>query len=286
MAKVFASVGGAFGYATKNTFKNPIVWILVALAMVIESLAAAVGVLYLAVAIIGAELAEAITGILTILGLGPLLAIFPAYNGGAMIAIGVIGLIVSLILGLFILGLQIKIYAGKDVTFSGFFGTVGRGFQNFIICLIYEIVVVILTVAISLGMGQITAFASGSLTGTLIALGAWAILLIVLAFVFGIFMIPALINFARQGKFSAAFQFKKIGAMIGAAKWYKIFAGIIVIAIVICVLYFVAFLIGGLLGMIPGIVGAILTTVWLVLIYTYLFFVGSSYWANFFKEIE
>ncbi|HJJ36436.1 MAG TPA: DUF4013 domain-containing protein [Methanocorpusculum sp.] len=286
MAKVFASVGGAFGYATNNTFKKPLVWILVALVMVLEFIAAAVGVLYLAVAIIGAELASAITGVITTLGLGPLLALFPAYNGGALIAIGVIGLIVSIILGLFLLGLQIKIYAGKDITFSGFFGTVGRGFQNLIISIIYEIVVVILIVAISLGMGQITAFASGDPFATLVALGAWAILLVILAIIFAIFMIPALINFSRQGKFGAAFQFKKIGAMIGAAKWYKILAGIIVIAVVVCVLYLIAYLIAGLLGIIPGIAGAILATVWLVLTYTYIFFVGTSYWAKFFAPVE
>jgi len=280
MAKVFASIGGAFGYATKNTFKKPVVWFLVALVLLLEVVAACVGTLYLSAAIFGAEIQAAITGVFTMAGLSPLLNLFPAGNTGALIAVGVVGLVISLFLLFFILGLQVKIYAGKDVTFSGFFGTVGRGVQNFVITLIYQIVVVIIFFLVSLGMGKIAALASGNVPGMVIALGAWAALLIALSFFFTIFMIPALVNFSRQGKFAAAFHFKEIGAMIGATKWYKILLGIIIMAIIATIMILVLALIGGFIGLIPGIAGAILSTIFLVLAYVYVFFLWSGYWAK------
>jgi len=284
MAKVFASVGGAFGYANKNTFRKPVLWVLVTVVAFLEIITAFLGVQYLAAAFNIVDVSSAFTEVLNLVGLGNLLTLFPSPSVGGLIAVGVVALIISLILGFFFMGLQIKIFAGKDVTFSGFFGTVGRGIQNFIISLIYQIIVIILTVALTIGLAGVSAIASP--TGLAIALGVWAIVLVVLAIVFTIFMIPALINFAQQGKFGAAFHFKEIGKMIGQAKWYKILAGIIVIAIVTIILLLILCLIAGLICLIPGPARLILSIIFLSLAGVYIFFLESSFWAKLFAKAE
>ncbi len=68
----------------------------------------------------------------------------------AMIIVGVVAAIIGILLSLLLAGVGYLIFGNKNIPFSGFFGTIGRGFQVCIITTIYEIIQIIVTMAILL----------------------------------------------------------------------------------------------------------------------------------------
>ena len=231
---------------------------------------------------VGLFLAFAINAVVT--------AFAVAFWAGEVIAPAIVLTILAVLVDLFILGTAVKLYGRKEKIYS-LFGNIGRGFQLLVITLIYQIITVIVAIIVSIaggaalvGLDKLATVTAGpdAIWGAVTGLGLWAVLIIVLAIFFSIFMMPAVINFAVQGKFGAAFHFKEIFAMIGQAKWYKILLGMIVLTLATAILCVIIGFIMGLLMLIPvvgtfigGFIGAVLTTG--------LFFVEAVFWAEMFN---
>ncbi len=252
-AKIFASLGKGVSYPFKHLGQ----WLLLTIVF-IAAAAAAVG---------------AVTS-------------FAAEN----IALGIVLIVVGILIELFACGVQVKLYGRKEKIFS-FPGNIGRGFQLFIITLIYQIITVIVTILVSIaggaalvGLDKLATATAGpdAIWGVVAGLGVWAVLILILAIFFSIFMMPALINFAVQGKFGAAFHFKEIFAMIGKAKWYKILLGILVLFVAMIILCVIIGLIVGLFSLIP-VAGSIIGGIIGLILAVGLFFVEAVFWAEMFN---
>lgn len=205
-------------------------------------------------------------------------------------ALGIVLIVVGILIELFACGVQVKLYGRKEKIFS-FPGNIGRGFQLFVITLIYQIIsVIIFAIICAAGAGATigldtlaTATAgSGAIWGAIAGLGVWGVLILILIIFFSIFMMPALVNFAVQGKFGAAFHFKEIFAMIGQAKWYKILLGILVLFVAMIILCVIIGLIVGLFSLIP-VAGSIIGGIIGLILAVGLFFVEAVFWAEMFN---
>ena len=194
--------------------------------------------------------------------------------------------VVAILIALFIGGTTVKLMGRKEKIFS--LGNIGRGFQGCIISLIYQIIAVIIAAIVcAVGIGATigldtlaTATAgSGAIWGAIAGLGVWGVLILILTIFFSIFMMPALVNFAVQGKFGAAFHFKEIFAMIGQAKWYKILLGILVLTVIEGILLVI---VGAIVGFVANI-GAIIGGIVGLLLMIALFFIEPVFWAEMFN---
>ena len=210
--------------------------------------------------------------------------------GGGGTAGGIALLVIAVLINFFIYGTIVKILGKKEKVFS-LFGNVGRGFQLVVISLIYQIITIIVIViacalgaAATIGLDKI----AGSITpdaawGVIAGFGIWAVIILILSIFFSIFMMPAIVNFARQGKFGAAFHFGEIFAMIGEAKWYKILLGIIAQVIAIIILMVIIGLIAGALMLIPGPAGGIISAVVGLILTAGVLLFSAAFWAAMFN---
>ncbi|MDO5847802.1 MAG: DUF4013 domain-containing protein [Methanocorpusculum sp.] len=252
-AKIFASLGKGISYPFKHLGQ----WLLLTIVFIAA--------------------AAAVAGAVTSLAAG---------NA----ALGIILFVVSILIDLFIYGTAVKLYGRKEKIFS-LLGNVGRGFQLLVITLIYQIITVIVTIIASIaggaalvGLDKLATITAGpdAIWGIIAGFGLWAVLILILAIFFSIFMMPAVVNFAVQGKFGAAFHFKEIFAMIGQAKWYKILLGILVLFVATIILCVIIGLIVGLLSLIP-VAGTIIGAVIGLILVVGLFFVATVFWAEMFN---
>ena len=278
MAQLFGSFGEAFAYAGKNTFSRPLQWLGMSVVLFLAAFAFYVGIIFLGEAFIENQVIDFFSNF----GFGFIGSILQSVLDPALYTVlGIIALVIGFVLSLFFCGIEVQILGGNDVTFKGFFGSIGRGFQLCVISLIYEIVFLIVAVLITIGFGGLMTISD---LGGILGLGAGLLILLAAIFVFfAIFMIPATVNFATQRKFGAAFHFKEIGALIGRAKWYKILFAIIIYAVVAVILFAVLSFICGLLDMIP-VVGFVISLIVLCFFSMFLFYFCTSYWAKFFLE--
>ena len=205
-------------------------------------------------------------------------------------ALGIVLIVVGILIELFACGVQVKLYGRKEKIFS-FPGNIGRGFQLFVITLIYQIITVIVTILVSIaggaalvGLDKLATATAGpdAVWGVIAGLGVWGVLILILAIFFSIFMMPAIVNFAVQGKFGAAFHFKEIFAMIGQAKWYKILLGILVLFVATVILCVIIGLIVGALSLIP-VAGTYIGAIIGLILAVGLFFVEAVFWAEMFN---
>jgi len=280
MVGLFANIGQSFGYSARNTFLRPLFWLGLIVIAIIAGLC--------------------MVGSVIFLGMG-------------MWYLSIILVIIAAIIGLFCLGLVVKIYGNKPLTFRHFFGSVGRGFQYVIISIIYGIIVAIVGWLCSLVgvfgttpetvnalMAQITAGNFNNLsfdaimnltTTTLFpngvtALGVVMLIIYILVSLFlFILWIAALVNFARAGKFGAAFHFGEIFRRIGLLGVFKFILAIIIYIILMAVIGFLFGLIVGLLLMIPvPVLSVILAIIFVALVGPFIGVFGIKYYSNLFAD--
>jgi len=179
------------------------------------------------------------------------------------------------ILNFMAIGIFLKVYRNEETDFSHAGRAWLQGLGLFVITLIYSIIVIIigaiLSAATGLGFGNLGAFISGNDSVALsTAAIAALVVLILLEIFFALFMVPATINFARTGKFGAAFHFSEIFGMIKKLGWGKYILAWIVIIIVSVILAIIIGLVIGILNIIPvvGTIIAVIITLLLIPIIT------------------
>ena len=164
------------------------------------------------------------------------------------------------------MGTYLKVYRGEDPKVEHIGKSFVDGLLALIIAIIYMLIPLIVTsIVFAASMGSMMADPFAGLA----AAGIGGIICLILFILFALFMIPAMINFARKG-FGAAFKFGEIFGMIGKAGWLKYIISIILLAIIFGII--------GLLGMIPFIGWLIM-----LIIYPFLIVWAAKFWANLFE---
>ncbi|MDY3202609.1 MAG: DUF4013 domain-containing protein [Methanocorpusculum sp.] len=175
------------------------------------------------------------------------------------------------------MGTYLKVYRGEDPKVEH----IGKSFIDGLLVLIIGFLYMLIPFIIIgiIGAGSIIpAIMSGSLLAVF-SVGAGVIALaIILILLFALFMIPAMINFARKG-FGAAFHFGEIIGMISKVGWLKYIISIILLAIILVI---IVLLLGLLLGWIP-VIGGFLIGLIMLIIYPFLIVWASKFWANLFE---
>jgi len=169
------------------------------------------------------------------------------------------------------MGTYLKVYRGEDPRVENIGKSFVDGLLVLIIAFLYMLIPTIIVMIIG-GGSLIAAVASGSMDAVGVALAAMLLALpivFILYLLFALFMIPAIVNFARNG-FGAAFHFGEIIGMISKAGWLKYIISIILLAIIFGII--------GLLGMIPFIGWLIM-----LIIYPFLIVWAAKFWANLFE---
>jgi len=123
----------------------------------------------------------------------------------------ILGFIFTLVFSFFLMGITIRVYRGGQLSLSNPGKMFAEGFLAFVIMLIYMLPYLI----------SITVTAFGPVDN---AVYFWvvSIAIPVLLMIIGILMsLTALVRYAKEQKFSAAFQLKKIGSIISAIGWLR-----------------------------------------------------------------
>ena len=142
------------------------------------------------------------------------------------------GLILSLVFGIFLTGVMIRVYRSGELHLGSWGGMFLDGLLATIITLLYMIPYCIISVLLKFGPMLNTAY-------VLVSLFIEIIVLIVTMMV----LLMALIRFAKAQRFGAAFEFKELFNVIGTIGWLTYLVNIIVIGIVITVIYLILLLI-------------------------------------------
>lgn len=166
------------------------------------------------------------------------------------------------------MGTYLKVYRGEDPKVENIGKSFVDGLLIFIITFLYMLIPTVIVGII--GGGSLFAAAASGSPAALFGVGAGILALaIILYLLFALFMIPAIVNFARNG-FGAAFHFGEIFGMIGKAGWLKYILSIIVLGIIFGII--------GLLFAIPFIGWIIM-----IILMPFLIVWGSKFWANLFE---
>lgn len=272
MTGLIANIGQTFGYSFKNTILRPFFWLGMLITALIMLICFAAG----AACIAGAAVSESV-----------------------MLIPGIILIVVGILLGFFFNGIQVQVFANKKLTFKGFFGTIGRGIQLLIIDFIYSIIItIVFAICFALGIfgGQgdvineaVTGLSSGAnilFPNGITTVGIiMLIVLILLTIFFSILMLAADVNFARAGKFGAAFHFGEIFKRIGVFGVLKFIVAIILFVIIMVIISFIIGLILGLIAMIPNeLAVSIVSIIFTMLLIPFLLIFTSKYFSNLFAD--
>lgn len=181
-----------------------------------------------------------------------------------------------------VFGTYVKVLRGDDPDLDNMGKSFVDGLLALIIALIYMIVPIVLSIIVSVGMFTVGSVATISPTSSVVPdmmAGVGVVLMfglilvcIIVSILFSLLLIPALVNFARNG-FGAAFSFGTIFGMINKAGWLNYIVSIILIWIIFGVIIFIC----GLLSVI--IIGIIL----LIFILPFLYCWAAKYFANLFE---
>ncbi|MDU9376766.1 hypothetical protein McpSp1_13930 [Methanocorpusculaceae archaeon Sp1] len=186
----------------------------------------------------------------------------------SMVFIG-LGIILALIFGILLTGVQIRAYRGGELTLGSYGGMFLDGLLATIISFIYFIPYIIISILLNFGPMMNPAYVIASM-----------IIEIVVMIVTMLFYLMAVIRFAKVQKFSAAFELKEILNVISTIGWLTYIVNIIVVGIVILVIYLI-------LALIPVVGWGLLIVVMPFLIIWEARFFGALYEsATATKEIE
>ncbi len=176
-------------------------------------------------------------------------------------------------------GVYIKVLRGEDPELK----EMGKSFIDGLFAIVISIIYMIIPIILSMVVFIMT-FSMGSMTVTpgmtpvpdmmgIFAVGvniALMFLCLIVTILFSLLLIPAIVNFARNG-FGAAFKFGMIFGMISKAGWVNYILSMILMWIIFTVIIFVC--------MIIPILGWIL----LIFIMPFLYVWGAKYFANLFE---
>jgi len=176
-------------------------------------------------------------------------------------------------------GVYIKVLRGEDPELK----EMGKSFIDGLFAIVISIIYMIIPIILSMVVFILT-FSMGSMTVTpgmthvpdmmgIFAVGmniALMFLCLIVTILFSLLLIPAIVNFARNG-FGAAFKFGMIFGMISKAGWVNYILSMILMWIIFTVIIFVC--------MIIPILGWIL----LIFIMPFLYVWGAKYFANLFE---
>lgn len=152
--------------------------------------------------------------------------------GGLSLASMGIGFILCFIFGILLLGITIRVYRGGELKLGNWGSMFLDGLLATIISVIYMIPYVVISVALKFGPVNNLAY-----------YGVSAIIEIIVLIVTMMFVTFALIRFAREQRFGAAFNLKAILTVISTIGWLRYLANIIVVGIVFSLIYLILCLI-------------------------------------------
>ncbi|MDO5843586.1 MAG: DUF4013 domain-containing protein [Methanocorpusculum sp.] len=171
---------------------------------------------------------------------------------GVSLALIIVGTIISIILGFFVNGINVRVYRGGELSLSSPGKMFAEGFFATLIMLIYMIPYIIVSILVSLGpMGNpVYLIVVGLIIPVLLYI------VTVLIAMFGV------IRYAKTGKLGSAFEIKDICSVISYIGWlrylgYMILVGLIV-GIVVCIIYMIP-IVGIILGVVVSPFAAIMT---------------------------
>ena len=154
-------------------------------------------------------------------------------------------LLISCIIFPLIMGYQIRIMRGEDPApeANNWVKMLVDGILYIIIGIIYAIPLIIIAM-VTMGPGVFSLMTNPSAVATgLGALGIGIIIFIIVGIIISLIETIAIVNFARNEKFGAAFAFGDIIAKIKEIGWLSLFLQILVYGIVISIIQFVLMLI-------------------------------------------
>lgn len=185
------------------------------------------------------------------------------------------------IIGWFLLlGFLVRVYRGGEAKLGEWLKMLIDGILFAIIAFIYMLIPLLVIFLLG-GTAIIAAVASAgaitnpsSLLPIVAGLGIAGIIALIIAIIFGILMTMALVRFAKEERFGAAFEFGKLFAVIGKIGWIHYILSWIVLMIIFTVIFFVIGLIMGFipfLGMLIMWIIAPLLFIWEARFYAYLY---------------
>ncbi|HJJ47964.1 MAG TPA: DUF4013 domain-containing protein [Methanocorpusculum sp.] len=115
-----------------------------------------------------------------------------------------LGLIIVLIMGILLMGLQIRVFRGGELNFANFGRFLRDGFFGFVIAFLYMVPYILVTILTALGpvANPVYFIFVCVIIPTLIIIASL------------LFELTALVHFAKNGTFASAFQFKEIYEII------------------------------------------------------------------------
>ena len=284
MVGIITNIGVTLGYTLENTIKRPGLWFALVGMAILTALVFTLG--------IG----------LMVLGGFPLNDLQPGVTlpdfGTAALIVGIVLFVIGILLEFFFEGIGVLILANKEITFKGFFATIGKGFQIVVISIIYSIIISIISAIIGAlgifggaGVNLLQSAATGNVlegisqffSGMDVVSVICFIVLILIEIFFSLFLIAAQVNFARGGKFGAGFRLGEIFGRIGKLGLIKYILAFIFYVIVMFIIALIVGLIGFLLALIP-VAGVVISAVVCCLFVPFIWIFGIKYWGNLFEE--
>ena len=141
------------------------------------------------------------------------------------IAALILGVILTLVFGLLVSGVMIRVYRGGEIKLDRWGSMFLDGLLAGIITLIYSIPLVILSIVLVFGPMNNPGYAL-----------AYNVILIIASILTSMIFLMAIVRFAKAERFGAAFEFREILDVIAAIGWLRYLANLIVLSIVLCVI--------------------------------------------------
>lgn len=216
---------------TNNAFKNFGDWFI----LIVFSLLALTGTVLLIVGMFGALLTAFAALCAPILPADPVAALAVPIMGMigslSLLSMG-IGFVLCVLFGIFLTGVTIRVYRGGQLKLGSWGSMFLDGLLATIICIIYMIPYVVISTALAFGPAYNLAYT-----------GVTLIVEIVVLILTMMFLTFALIRFAREQRFGAAFNLKAILTVISTVGWLRYLGNTIVISIVLCTISLILLLI-------------------------------------------
>lgn len=284
MVGIITNIGVTLGYTLENTIKRPGLWFALVGMAILTALVFTLGIGFMAIG--GLPLNDLLPGIT-----------LPSF-GIASLIVGIVLFVIGIFLCFFFEGIAVQILANKEITFKGFFATIGKGFQIVVISIIYSIIIGIITAIIGAlgifggaGVNLLQSAASGNVlegisqffSGMGVVSVICFIVLILIEIFFSLFLTAAEVNFARGGKFGAGFRLGEIFGRIGKLGWIKYILAFILFVIVMIIISAIVSLILFLFTLIP-VAGGVISAVVGCLFVPFIWIFGIKYWGNLFEE--
>ena len=284
MVGIITNIGVTLGYTLENTIKRPGLWFALVGMAILTALVFTLGIGFMAIG--GLPLNDLLPGIT------------PPSFGIASLIVGIVLFVIGIFLCFFFEGIAVQILANKEITFKGFFATIGKGFQIVVISIIYSIIIGIITAIIGAlgifggaGVNLLQSAASGNVlegisqffSGMGVVSVICFIVLILIEIFFSLFLTAAEVNFARGGKFGAGFRLGEIFGRIGKLGWIKYILAFILFVIVMIIISAIVSLILFLFTLIP-VAGGVISAVVGCLFVPFIWIFGIKYWGNLFEE--